>query len=78
MTKEMLMLANLNCPSCAAKLEKAAQSLPGMKSARVIFGAGSMNVEYDPDVLSQDRIRALCKQMGVDVAAVVPGPSSDA
>lgn len=78
MTKEMLMLANLNCPSCAAKLEKAAQSLPGMKSARVIFGAGSMNVEYDPDVLSQDRIRALCKQMGVDVAAVVPGPNSDA
>jgi copper chaperone CopZ len=76
MTNEMLMLSNLNCPTCAAKLEKAAQALPGMKSARVVFGAGSLNVEYDPTVLSQDKIRALCKQMGVDVVAVVPGRSS--
>ncbi|HHW98570.1 MAG TPA: hypothetical protein GX738_02930 [Firmicutes bacterium] len=76
MTNEMLMLSNLNCPTCAAKLEKAAQALPGMKSARVVFGAGSLNVEYDSTVLSQDKIRALCKQMGVDVVAVVPGRSS--
>ncbi len=77
MTNEMMMLTNLNCPTCAAKLEKATQALPGMKSARVIFGAGSMNVEYDPNVLSQEKIRALCKQMGIGIATVVPGPSSD-
>jgi len=73
---EMLMLGNLNCPTCAAKLEKAAQALPGMKSARVVFGAGSLNVEYDPHILSQEKIRNLCRQMGVDVVAVVPGRNS--
>lgn len=73
MTKEMYLLSNLNCPSCAAQLEKAAKALPGMKNARVVFGAGGMNVEYDAGILNQDKIRALCQTMGVEITAVVPG-----
>ena len=67
------MLADLNCPVCAAKLEKAARQLPGMKSARVEFGSGALHVEYDPAALTIDSIRDLVKRSGLDVAAVVAG-----
>lgn len=77
MTSRMIMLQNLNCPTCAAKLEKAASALPGMKSARVSFAAGSLTVKFDPNVLSEDRIVALANQMGVDVINIVPGPASN-
>ena len=45
--REMIMLSGLNCPTCAAKLEKAVQATPGVTEAKVVFGAGSLNVEYD-------------------------------
>lgn len=78
MTNEMFMLTNISCPICVIELEKAAQDLPGMKSVRVILGAGSINVEYDSKLLSQDQIRELCERMGVKVAKVIPAPSSGA
>lgn len=73
MTAEMFMFGNLGCSSCALELEKAVRALPGMVSARVIHAAGAMDVEYDTNILHQDDIRALVKQMGIDVATVVPG-----
>ncbi len=70
---QMIMLRNLNCPVCAAKLEAAARQLPGMRSARVAFGSGALHVEYDPGQLSEERIRDLVKRTGLDVASVMPG-----
>ncbi|MDP2872013.1 MAG: cation transporter [Bacillota bacterium] len=70
---QMIMLRNLNCPVCAAKLETAARQLPGMKSARVAFGSGALHVEYDPDQLTEERIRELVRRTGLEVAAVMPG-----
>lgn len=73
MTKQMVMLANLTCPSCAGKLEKAAAALPGMKSARVAFGTGALHVEYDETMLTQAQIRDVVKQQGLDVTMVMNG-----
>ncbi|MGE5674922.1 MAG: heavy-metal-associated domain-containing protein [Mycobacterium leprae] len=73
MKRQMMMLANLNCPTCAAKLAKAAGALPGMKSAKVAFGSGTLNVEYDETILAEAEIRAVVNRLGVDVAAVVAG-----
>jgi copper chaperone CopZ len=44
MKSQMMMLRNLNCPNCAAKLQKAAQALPGMSEAKVAFASGTLNV----------------------------------
>lgn len=71
MKRQMLMLGNLNCPNCAAKLEKAAKNLPGMKEARVAFGSGALNVEYDDGRLKEEAIRDLVRQLGLSVNAVV-------
>lgn len=67
MRRQMIMLDNLSCPSCAAKLEKAVQKLPGMHMAKVSFGAGSLSVEYDDSQLQEAEIKAKVKQFGVDV-----------
>lgn len=76
MKSQMMMLRNLNCPNCAAKLQKAAQELPGMKAARVAFASGTLNVEYDSEKLSENEIRDLVRRFGVDVATVLPAARS--
>lgn len=74
--RQMVMLQNLNCPNCAAKLEEAARKLPGMRTARVAFGAGTLNIEYDEGRLSEQAIRELVRQFGLEVAAILPGSTS--
>ena len=73
--REMIMLSGLNCPTCAAKLEKAVQSTPGVTEAKVVFGAGSLNVEYDAAVVSYEKIAEVVSRMGMTVTARVPGSS---
>jgi copper chaperone CopZ len=74
--REMIMLSGLNCPTCAAKLEKAVQSTPGVTEAKVVFGAGSLNVEYDTTVVPYERIAEVVSRMGMTVTARVPGSAS--
>ena len=74
--REMIMLSGLNCPTCAAKLEKAVQSTPGVNQAKVVFGAGSLNVEYDAAVTSYEKIAEVVSKMGLAVTARVPGSAS--
>ena len=73
MKRQMIMLENLNCPTCAAKLEKAVTKLPGMKAARVSFGGGVLTVEYDEAVLQEAAIRATVEKHGVGVGGIVGG-----
>lgn len=70
----MFMLLNLYCPSCAAKVEKAVQKLPGMQSAQVSFGSGALTVEYDEIQLSEAQIREVVDQFGLLVSTVLSGP----
>ena len=74
--REMIILSGLNCPTCAAKLEKAVQSTPGVTEAKVVFGAGSLNVEYDATVVPYERIAEVVSRMGMTVTARVPGSAS--
>ncbi len=71
MKRQMIMLDNLNCPTCAAKIEKAAQKLPGMKEAKISFGSGSLTVEYDESVLQEQAITDMIQKHGVGVATVL-------
>jgi copper chaperone CopZ len=73
MKRQMMMLANLTCPSCGGKLEAAAGRLPGVKSARVAFGTGALHIEYDETQLTEAQIRTVIKQQGLDVTMVMAG-----
>ena len=74
--REMIMLSGLNCPTCAAKLERAVRATPGVTEAKVVFGAGSLNVEYDATVVPYERIAEVVSRMGMTVTARVPGSAS--
>lgn len=76
MKRQRFMLANLYCPSCAAKLEGAAQKLPGMISAQVTFGSGTLTVEYDETRLSEAEIREVVDQCWLVVSSVLSDPAS--
>lgn len=73
MQRRTLMLGNLGCPNCAADLERAARKLPGVKTARVAFGPGTLHVEYDGNQLEERQIYDLVEQFGLEVAAALPG-----
>lgn len=46
--KVMLALSGLNCASCAQRVEKALQNIPGVKEAAVNFATARATVIYDP------------------------------
>ncbi len=76
MKRQMILMSNLHCPSCAAKLEKAAQKMTGMKTAKVAFGSGALNVEYDESALKEESIHAVVKQFGLEIATVIAAPGA--
>ena len=41
---------DLNCPSCVAKIERELQQMEGVKTAKVAFATGRIQVEHDPRV----------------------------
>lgn len=76
MKRQMIMLRNLNCPSCAAKLEAAAKKLPGVKAASVAFGSGALNLEFDETQFVDEQFRSVVRQLGLEVATVVSRPGN--
>lgn len=74
MKREMLMIGNMNCPNCAAKLEGSARKLNGVKEANVSFGTGALTVEYDEQMVRQEQIIALAVQLGLEVTTVLGRP----
>lgn len=69
MKKETVLLANLNCPSCAADLQKAVAKIDGVKRAEVAFGAGTLDVEYDESLVKPADIERTVKSFGAAIAA---------
>lgn len=73
MQRDLLMLENLNCPTCAAQLEAAARKTPGVTQAKVSFATGTLDISYDQAKVRQTAIFDMVRRHGVSVAAVVPG-----
>lgn len=77
MRRQMLMLRKMNCPSCAGKLEKATRALPGMVAVSVSFGSGALHVQYDEAQVSEEQIRRVVRQLGLEVATVLNRTGGD-
>lgn len=69
MRKEMILLGNLTCPSCAADLQKAVGKLGGVKKATVNFAAATLDVEYDEAAVKAEEIDRTINGFGVTVAS---------
>ena len=54
--KEKFVVTGMTCAACAAHVEKAANSLPGVNSAVVNLMLGTMMVDYDPQQVTPEQI----------------------
>ena len=58
MIKSILPVLEMSCAVCANNVESTVKKLPGVRSAVVNFAAENLLVEYDPTILSLEKIQA--------------------
>lgn len=62
--KRVFPVVGMSCAACAARVEKAVQSVSGVKAGGVNFASATLSVVYDPDVASPDSIRDAVEAAG--------------
>lgn len=73
MTRQTILLTDLNCPSCAQDLESTVKKLPGVEKAEVMFGAGTLDIAYDEKQLDAKKLEKTIKSFGIGVASTIGG-----
>ncbi|MGF6192334.1 zinc/cadmium/mercury/lead-transporting ATPase [Serratia sp. 2723] len=68
-------VTDMDCPSCAKKIENAVTSIPGVDSARVLFATEKLVVDAQSDVSM--RIQEAVKQAGFTLLGTTPAAIGD-
>src|SRR5665213_3759048 len=66
----------MNCASCVAQVEKAAQALPGVGQCDVDLAMGKARVRFDPDRTTPQAIAAAISQTGYEAVPESGGEDS--
>jgi len=61
-----LEVEGMDCPGCAKRLGTALDRLDGVVKAKADHQAGRVDVRFDPDRVSEDRIRERIRSAGFD------------
>jgi Cd2+/Zn2+-exporting ATPase len=69
---QVLVVEGMDCPGCAATIEKAVARLPGVRQAAVDFGTGRLRVEHDPGALAAATLEQAVRRLGYRVATPRP------
>jgi Cd2+/Zn2+-exporting ATPase len=70
-----LRLSGRACESCAVRLEKKAEAVPGIRQASATFIGGVMNVSFDQRVLDARGVETKLKALGAPVLPLAAGPN---
>lgn len=62
--KRTFDINGMSCAACAARIEKAVRSLPGVDDASVNFAAEVLTVDFDADIITTSDIEAAVRQAG--------------
>lgn len=62
-----LYVKGLDCPDCAAKLEKAVRMMPGIYDAAVLFPLGKLNVSYNQAQTGVEQVAETVQALGYDI-----------
>jgi copper chaperone CopZ len=66
--KQIFRIPDMECPSCAMRLEGLEDDLPGVKRVRASVARQQMEVEYDETLLAPADIVAAIQRLGYTVA----------
>ncbi|KAF0425369.1 heavy-metal-associated domain-containing protein [Pediococcus acidilactici] len=69
MTKVILQLDTLTCPSCMTKIQSAITKLAGVQNVKVLFNASKVKVLVD-DQLSGEDLKRTVEKLGYQVQNV--------
>ncbi|RVU69974.1 MULTISPECIES: heavy-metal-associated domain-containing protein [Lactobacillus] len=70
MQKVMMKLGGMTCPSCLTKIEKAVDSVDGTGEIKVLFNAGKLKFQMNPEQTNADQVKAEIEKMGYEVQGV--------
>lgn len=59
-----LTLTGLDCPDCAAKVEKAVRRMPGILEAHISFPAGRLQLQYEENMVTLDQVAEKVRKLG--------------
>ncbi|WP_368660439.1 cation transporter, partial [uncultured Muribaculum sp.] len=62
--KSIYPVSGMHCAACAGKVESVLNSLDGVKEAVANFASREASVEYDPDVITPERMRDAVRRYG--------------
>lgn len=64
MSKIIMKLDELSCPSCLAKIEGAMTGTKGVISAKVLFNASKVKAEFDENIVKSDELVTKVEKLG--------------
>ena len=69
MSKAVIQLEALSCPSCILKIEGAVKSHDGVdaESVKVLFNASKVKLDFDENIVSLDKITDSIESLGYEV-----------
>ena len=70
MSKIVMQLDGLTCPSCVTKIEGALAGLQGVKDGKVLFNAGKVKAEFEPETVTSEKISRTIERLGYEVQSV--------
>ena len=65
--KEAFPVLGMSCASCAARVDKTLNSLPGVQEASVNYASAMAQVTYDADACSPEVLKAALQNVGYDM-----------
>ncbi|MDD4820804.1 MAG: cation transporter, partial [Flavobacteriales bacterium] len=65
--KTILPVTELNCASCAAKVENHVKMLPGIVKAEVNYANGQLLLSYDPTIITLEDVKKSVQDIGYDL-----------
>ncbi|SMO88510.1 heavy-metal-associated domain-containing protein [Fodinibius sediminis] len=64
--KTTLRSDELSCPTCVDNIESSLNQTEGVSQAKVHFNTGRIEVEHDPETVSEDKLVKIVGQSGYE------------
>lgn len=70
MSKAVLKLETLTCPSCLQKIERSLKNFDGVENAKVLFNSSKAKVDFDESAVSAEELKDGVEKVGYEVKKV--------
>ncbi|WP_283679649.1 cation transporter [Lentilactobacillus sp. Marseille-Q4993] len=70
MSKAIMQLDELSCPSCLQKIQGALEQQPGVENVKVMFNAAKVKTEFNNDQVQSDQLSKVVTDLGYEVQSI--------